>query len=324
MLLENKLLSEIEEQVLVSLISNKESESKWLDFKIELPGNSDSEKKRFLTDICAFSNAGGGFIIYGVEEKEGVATSLPGINNIDPDKEILRLENMVYSGIAPRIPGLNFRAINLSSGARVLLIKIPISWASPHMITFEGASRFYSRTSAGNYQLDVNEIRAAFLKSDEFSTGIRNWFLSRVGRIVSGETPIKLEGGAKLIIHFIPIASFQNLNSVDINGVSEKFSDLQTIYTDPNNYRINIDGVVSFTQFREEIFVAYSQLFRDGKIEAVSEYILDHKEKIIYPSTIEKNILTVCSKLLSLQKRLGVEPPIFIYISSDWCKRFYL
>lgn len=156
MLLNNKPFSLVEENDLLELISRQESEGKSLEFKRDIIGNSDSAKKEFLHDISSFANASGGFIIYGMEEIQGSASGLPGISEINPDQEILRLENIIRSCIDPRIPGFSIRSIPLSNGSNVIALFIPKSWSSPHMVTLKGSSRFFTRNSAGKYQMDVN------------------------------------------------------------------------------------------------------------------------------------------------------------------------
>ena len=47
-------------------------------------------------------------------------------------------------------------------GNQIVLVRIPRSWVSPHMVTHKGTSRFFARNSAGKYQLDVSELRTAF------------------------------------------------------------------------------------------------------------------------------------------------------------------
>ncbi|MEN6435870.1 MAG: ATP-binding protein [Anaerolineaceae bacterium] len=317
MLLENKSLSEITEQDLLQLIDAKESEGKKLDFKRELPGNSDRDKKRFLEDICAFANAGGGFIIYGMEEKAGKATVLNGFQTTNIDQEILRLQSIIQSGLAPRVPGIHMRPIGLSSGTSALVIKIPLSWASPHMITLEGASKFYTRNSSGNYQMDVQEIKTAFLSSDSLSTAIKDFRLNRLGRIVAGETPILIKGNAKIILHLIPLTALYNQSLIDMSIVLERIRDLHTLYFSFCGFRINFDGAVTYSQKSDDRFVSYTQIFKNGIIEAVHDEILDEEDgkQSIPSSAFEKIIFTGCEKLLFFQNSIGIEPPIVVFLS---------
>jgi hypothetical protein len=324
MILESIPFSKISRQEITNLIEIGTSENKKLDFKSELPGNSDKEKKNFLSDICAFSNASGGFIIYGIIEEAGKAKSLPGIKNRNTDIEILRLENIIQNGISPRISGIKIRAIDITSDAFVVIIKIPTSWALPHMVVFDGASKFYSRNSAGNYQLDIQEIRAAFAASENLQTSVTNFRLNRVGKIIAGETPIPIERNAKLIIHLIPINAFYDQLSIDLSKISQDYQLLKTIWYDIYGSRINLDGFVTFSKSAEQ-FVSYTQLFRNGTIEAVHDDILvsvvEDRPEIPNP-IFEEIIIKACRDLLDFQNNIGIEPPILIYVTLVGVKGF--
>ena len=48
------------------LISNQIQESRTIEYKESLPGNSDQDKREFLADISSFANAAGGDLLYGI------------------------------------------------------------------------------------------------------------------------------------------------------------------------------------------------------------------------------------------------------------------
>ena len=148
-----KPLSEIKEDDLCALIDDQVPEGKSIEYKVSLPGNSDKDKKEFLADISSFSNSAGGHIFFGISESNGLPQELVGLEGIDPDGQILRLLNLLRDSIAPRIPGVNIRAIPIENKGPIIAIKVPRSCISPHMVTFAGISKFYSRNSAGKYQL---------------------------------------------------------------------------------------------------------------------------------------------------------------------------
>lgn len=158
MTIENKSLDSINEEDLKLLIENKEQEGKKIEYKAKILANADSEKKEFLYDVSSFANASGGDLIYGMETELGIPTKLSGMTISDLDSEILRLDSIIISGIEPRIPGFTIHPIRLKSQNYVIIIRIPRSWALPHMVKFKNSSKFYSRRSAGKYQLDVSEI----------------------------------------------------------------------------------------------------------------------------------------------------------------------
>ena len=52
-----------------ALVANAVAEGRALEYKQQLPGNGDEDKKEFLADVSSFANAGGGDIVFGVVEK---------------------------------------------------------------------------------------------------------------------------------------------------------------------------------------------------------------------------------------------------------------
>ncbi|MDP2362499.1 MAG: ATP-binding protein, partial [Ignavibacteria bacterium] len=142
-----KSLNNIVESDLLELINNSIPESKTIDYKKEIIGDTRDDKKEFLADVSSFANAIGGFIVFGMNEEKGVATELIGLNNIDPDAEILRLENIIRDGIEPRIFGISIKSLKLSNSNYSIIIYIPNSWAKPHVVNFSKHWRFYSRNS---------------------------------------------------------------------------------------------------------------------------------------------------------------------------------
>ena len=98
-----------------------------IDYKRDLYGNSDAEKRALLKDVSGFANTFGGHLIIGIEEKNGLPLSIPGIANINPDDVVLRIEQLFRSGLEPRIQGLRVRAISLANGTHAFVLRIPRS-----------------------------------------------------------------------------------------------------------------------------------------------------------------------------------------------------
>src|SRR5713226_6530384 len=100
----NKQLEALEESDLQALVDNQVSERKTIEYKAALPGNSDGDKKEFLADVSSFANAAGGNLIFGIKEDSGTLVEIRGLQISNVDAEILRLENIIQTGIAPRLP----------------------------------------------------------------------------------------------------------------------------------------------------------------------------------------------------------------------------
>jgi len=314
MLLNNESILAPEEKDLQDLIG-KEAEGKTLEFKREFFRDSDSDRKEFLSDVSSFANASGGRIVYGMEETQGIATSLPGIAGIDPDKEKLRIENLIRDGIAPRIIGLLVHSIKLTNGNHAIVIHIPKSWASPHMVTYKGTSRFYARNSAGKYQMDVHEIRQSFLLSESLNERIRNFRLDRLGKIGAKEMPVPVGEGASIVLHYIPVMAFQSASLVDMSVAAESH---YRLLPQASGYRFNLDGLVIYRDIDRDKAGLYSQLFRNGIVEVVDTSILrpwmDGK-RVIPSVTYEHGIIEICQNTLRFQQQLGVDPPLFIFLT---------
>jgi len=306
-----------------ALVVDAVSEALTIEYKGILPGNSDDQRREFLADVSSFANASGGDILYGVDEDQGVPTSANGLPGIDPDAEILRLESMIRSGIQPRVPGVQSIAIKGFPNGPVIVLRIPKSWSSPHMVTFKNLSRFFSRTSAGKYPLDVAEIRAAFLLSEAIPERIKRFRADRLSNVVAGETPMPMEGGAKMILHLFPVSSFSTATTVDVMSVATGKYHLRPLHASSWKGRMNLDGYVTYWPRAEsDPCCSYSQLFRTGAIEAVDAFGLTRDRKKI-PSIVYERDLIACTKdYLNLLGQLDIAPPIFLMLSMTGVKGF--
>lgn len=128
---------------------------------------------------------------------------------------MLRLESIIRDSIAPRLAGCRFKTLRFDSQCYVIVLRVPKSWAAPHMITFRCSPEFYARTNAGKYPLDVSELRAAFLLSDTLGQRLARFRDERLEKITKGDTPIPLVTGPKLVLHTIPISGVQGSNPID-------------------------------------------------------------------------------------------------------------
>ncbi len=321
MLIHGKVFSELNEEDLKSLIDDQVSEGKSIEYKQALPGTSDSDKKEFLKDISSFSNTAGGYIFFGISEENGLPLELLGLEGIDPDAQILRLENMLRDAITPRIPGVNIQAISIGGRGPVLAIHTSRSWASPHMVSYAGGSKFYARNSAGKYQLDVFELRAAFTATSVESERIKRFQLDRIAKIVASETPVPVNDGPQMVLHLIPIGALGSRIPYDLKEfqLHQNREMLAPIYSPHYNcFRFNFDGVLTYNHLNQEEHAnSYLQLFRNGIIESCSNTLFrpDRNPPAIPPVVFEEEIVNSLGRYLRIQNKLEIEPPFFILLS---------
>ena len=117
----DKPFDQINKDDIDELVARGNAEKKTLEYKKELVFDQPSNRKEFLFDISSFANSSGGHIFFGVEEKEGVPITIPGLPWVNPDTLISTLENTCRDGIEPRIPGLHMKAIPIPGNPPELL-----------------------------------------------------------------------------------------------------------------------------------------------------------------------------------------------------------
>lgn len=321
----NKPIDQIIEKDLQFLIDNAVSERKTIEYKQVLQVSSDSERKEFLADVSSFANASGGDLIFGISTEEEIPKALLGIDITAP--EITRLDSMIRDGIEPRLPSVIIQPIPLSNSKNILIIRITKSWLSPHRVTYKGHDKFYSRSTNGKYSLDVSELRIAFTLSEAITERIRKFREERISRIYANETPVFFKGDAKIILHLIPIISFNPAQRYGIEKVASQPGEMPPIYSHGWNDRYNLDGFVTYSGSVTEASHTYTQLYRNGIIEAVEGFLLSSSEdkKPFIPSiAYEKELIQSLHDYLKIMKNLGVELPILIFLTLVGVKGYYM
>lgn len=309
----NKPFDQIEKSDIDLLKENSVSEMNTLEYKLSLPGNSDSDKKEFLADSSSFANAAGGDLLYGIKEENGIPTEILGVETDNMDAVKLRLDSLIRDGISPRISGVQIKTIDGYENGSILLIRIPKSWNSPHMVAFQNTSRFYSRNSAGKYQLDVTELRSNFAESEELPKKIGQFIDGRLGKIIAGETPMPLINNPKIILHVLPFASFGRLVQISIPDMRGQNNNLRPFNAFGYNTNINVDGLITYDSSQ----TSYCQMFRSGQIETLTADIMteDGGRKFIPSLTLVNCLIDVIPKYLQALKELNMPEPIVLRLS---------
>jgi hypothetical protein len=321
MQIHGKIFSELNEEDLSSLIDDKVSEGKFIEYKQALPGTSDRDKKEFLADVSSFSNTAGGYIFYGISEENGLPQEVLGLEGVDQDAQILRFENLLRDAITPRIPSVNIRAITIEGRGPVLAIHASRSWASPHMVSYAGGSRFYARNSAGKYQLDVFELRNAFTATSVESERIRQFRIDRIAKIVANETPVPVNVGPQMVLHLIPIGALDSRTPYDLKEFEliPNREMLTPLYAPNYNcFRFSFDGVLTYNRLSlEEPADSYLVLFRNGIIESCSNTLFspDASPPCLNSVVFEEEIVISLGRYLRIQNKLEIEPPFFVLLS---------
>jgi predicted HTH transcriptional regulator len=119
-----------------ALVESGRVEDRTIEYKRDLPGPSDEQRREFLRDVSSFANGFGGDILYGIEESGGVPTSAPGVLISNFDELRLQLQNSLRSNLDPRLPAVDVEQISGFPNGSVLLVRVHQSWRAPHMVRY--------------------------------------------------------------------------------------------------------------------------------------------------------------------------------------------
>ena len=121
--------------------------------------------------------------------------------------------------------------------------------------------------------------------------------------------------GAKVILHLIPIPSF---DSQDIISVPKQWPQLERFWpinATGMNFKVNLDGYICYTGALRDSSRSYTQIYRTGTIEAVYNFSHYSNRKEIYISHIKAELTKKIHQYIAQLTELGVNYPIIAFIS---------
>lgn len=271
------------------LVATQAQEGPHLDYKRELPAAWDEKAKhRFMADVTAFANAGGGDIVYGMDENQDAEASaiVPQVL-ASADEEVRRLQDFLLNLAEPRLPGTQVQAVPVTVGdvgGHAIVIRTPESWAGPHRVKTN--QHFFIRDGLRNRQLDVPEIRALFLRTESQAQRVRDFRSERLAKVLTSETPCKLQRGPHLVVHAVPTQAALGLVQLDPVPYTRRTRTLPMLgrYS-ASSVTLNFDGAYGTLPSHGATTTAYTQMFRQGYFEAVWVLVpFEDSEKPVLPS----------------------------------------
>lgn len=293
----------------LDLIETGRSEDRRLDFKRELPGGKDEDKKEFLADISSLANADGGDIIFGVDEIDGVAAGIPGVAIANPDSDVLRLENLARDGLQPRIVGLRSQYIPdpERAGTGVIIMRAPASLQAPHQVVFQKRNRFYTRHSKGKAEMDVTELRLAFTGSDNIRPRLRALY----GMLPKLST-IPLVDGPSLLISVAPVGLFRREAIIEISDYQQA---VMPVWGGSLDWTQTLEGFLAWAPTAEGSY-AQAMTYRAGWTELWSQQgsLNQPDTKWIWAYRVEGDVEKAVVKALGVLQSHGIEGPWSVQI----------
>ena len=311
------------------LIANGVAESRTLEYKRDLPNPKDKDGKReFLADVTSFANSQGGDLLYGIDAPKGIPTAIAELSVDDPDAELRRWEDIIQSGVEPRIPGLHFRWIASAEGRGVMLIRVPPSPVGPHRIIFSNWSRFFSRRSNAKYEMDTHELREAFVAGEALPNRIHSLHLQAFDAAVRGELPVGLGDDPKAIVSLVPMTYFRESRDLDITPENALAPIKPSGYMDSVEM---IEGVLLHTNPSESGAVrSYAITYRQSRIDVVwtigrvVHELRKDEAPIVWPKRFEDGVLDAAISGVARLQPFGIEGPWTVHASLTGIRNYHL
>lgn len=321
-MIDGKRPAEITADDLHRLIEAGYAENRTIEYKRNLSTGNRDEKRELLADISSFANSSGGYLIFGIEEREGAPVALTGIER-SADEAQLAMEDLIRSGISPRIPGIEMAPVLLDSSISCLVMYIPRSWALPHAVTLGGSSmRFYARGAAGKFPLDIAQVRDLFAMSGSMAERLQSLRAERIATVLRGDGPLPLVPGPRALLHVIPAQATVPGNAIDVKwfGRNSMIQALHNISGGFTSWHYNADGVLTYVgPDTSGFFLSYVHLFRSGVIEAADTSIVTGRvgddPPLIPSSSLEERLLKAVPQHLGCMRLLQLPPPYFVSLT---------
>lgn len=315
-------------------------ENEFLDYKmnfsfLECPKNDPKRGEHlaeFRSDICAFANASGGYLVYGVRDEKGLAAEIVGIDIIDNNTDHFELDRKNnLNGIMPKMPPIEFKFVPLSNGKYIVVIYVHRDFFAPYVhIENEKNYRIYKRIGNGKISMNYLEVKNMFNQSLSIEKEVRNYRRDRVRYFRELADTEDSKYTRFLLLHIIPDtftdSSYNKKVFVLESREQLRFGDMFTS-VDCNSTSIpNVDGL-RFKSYRDE---EECRINNDCSIEvfqSLCEYLnigyIDAKK---YPkgylasSAVWDRIEPVVFNYIAKMKGILVTKRVFVCLSIVGCK----
>ena len=187
------------------------------------------------------------------------------------------------------------------------------------MLTFKTRSPFYARNSAGKFELDVVQIRDAFLQNGAISERLNQFRQERINLLLEDAPAGRLTSGPILLIHTMPLSGLRSPYQVESLTASQQRELLYPPDGVRLGYRFNFDGYQTYAHMPGDnaTLLAYTQVFRNGFIEYATSCGAppDEAPAEVWSDTLVNELVSVTRNHMQFYEALGIAPPFYIVIS---------
>ncbi len=141
----------------------------------------------------------------------------------------------------------------------------------------------------------------------------------RVEAIIGGDSPFRLKPGGRLIVHLIPAETVRTRKRFTASDLKVHGKDLRPLGEQSGRHRFNEDGYLAYDGEGE--VGAYSQLHRDGRLEAVTTDATyeQHGTRALRDGFCERAIFEAVGEHLRFCKGIGIAAPVWSFVALSGC-----
>lgn len=328
-------LSCTEDDLKVLVENNDYRENEYIDYKlnfafleIEKGAVRDAKKTEFKSDVCAFANADGGYLIFGIGDKNGCASEIKGIDikNNDTDRFELDRRNDL-NGIQPKIPQIQFSFIQLNSGKYIVVMYVKHDSFAPYVYLEDGKNyKIYRRYGNGKRIMTYTELRQMFNQSISLDQAIIDYIHQRIDYYRSLGSSF---GNSFVHLCFIPemfmdTSYRQNMFILERSGRA-KFGSIFSAFSCSASSIPCVDGI-RFIPYSDDIACAEGYVKNNGVVEACMSLEDSLRIDSKYPNgflpwgwLIEK-ISSICYQYFQAFKQINTGERVFLCLSIVGCR----
>lgn len=277
--LNGKSFLDCNEEDLQELIDNPDyRENEYIDYKaafafLEMDKKDPNRQGKiveFRNDVCAFANAGGGYLIYGITDVKGMAREIVGVEipNNNTDKFELERKNNLDC-IMPKMPSLQFGYIPLKNGKFVVVIQIRKDGFAPYMhLENDTNYKAYKRVGNGKTPIGYVELKNMFNQSLTLETEIQAFRQKRIDFYRSHVDTEDETYSKFVLVHIIPDSfmdthSRKNMFLLSKQRPDIRFHSIFSAFRCNSFPRPNVDGI----RFVGENLKSEGQVYNNGIVE---------------------------------------------------------
>lgn len=274
------------------LVTDQVQERDTIEYKRDMYGNSDADKREMLKDITSLANHHGGYLLIGIDEnEEGIPINIVGI---EPNNDVERITSCCLNSVDKRIVGLDIKDISLGTGRGVIVISIPESINAPHMVTHTGLNQFWKRHGRQKDKMTIDEIGEAFDRKLSNLNRLDRFLFTRKVEIletIGAQTELVISSSPAFLGEKV-IFSNQDDNLLQIISNPPQALASGSIHCGRPYPTINgLRADQSTPYYNEVSFDEYIEIYRNGYIELGSKIKRDSEYGKFIASLVEIPIL---------------------------------